>query len=118
MARLFHFTIFVSLTLGLLLGGGRVSQASVSMLSSQDLKTYCLSTYDIDLGYCAGYVTAVADLMVEHRIYGYEACHMEQMAPQKMVAHVRGYIRKNPGVIKGNARLMIARILSELFPCL
>lgn len=93
-------------------------QASTSMLSSQDIKTYCLSDYDIDVGYCAGYVTAVADLMVEHRIYGLEACYMELKSPQKMVQYVRAYIRKNPSIVQGNARFMIANILAQLYPCL
>lgn len=92
-------------------------QASTAMLSSQDIKTYCFSDYDIDVGYCAGYITAVADLMVEHRIYGFEACYMELKSPQAMVQKVRGYIRKDPSIIRGNARYMIAHILAQLYPC-
>lgn len=86
-------------------------------ISAQDLKTYCFSAYDTDFGYCAGYVTGVADLMHEHTIYGFETCNMQMVKSQQMVDIVKNFINKNPSEVKGNARYLVAQALSKAFPC-
>ena len=95
-----------------------VSKASVDyFISAPDLKTYCFSAYDTDFGYCAGYVTGVADLMHEHTIYGFETCNMQMVKSQQMVDIVKNFMNKNPGQVKGNARYLVAQALSKSFPC-
>ncbi len=88
-----------------------------ALVTGHDFKTHCFSPYDTDSGYCAGYVTAITDLMVEHRIYGLEACNVSFIRSQQLVDTVRLYIQKNPKSLNGTARLLVAQAISEAFPC-
>lgn len=87
-------------------------------ISATQLKTYCMSHYDVDQGYCAGFITGVADIMQEHRLYHFEACNMAHLRPQQIVNHVKHVMAQAaPDKIKGNARLFVAYALADKFPC-
>lgn len=92
-------------------------KASQSLVTGHDFKTHCFSPYDTDSGYCAGYVTAVADLMIEHRLYGFEACNIGFIRSQQFVDTVRLYMKKHPESLNSNARLIVAQAIAKAFPC-
>lgn len=89
-----------------------------SYMSGHDLKTYCMSSYDTDFGYCAGYVTGVADLMFEHSLYGLQACHNQYIKSQQLVDMVRIHMKEHPEQLGKNARFLVADILAQSYPCL
>ncbi len=87
-------------------------------IAATQLKTYCMSHYDVDQGYCAGFVTGIADIMQEHRLYHFEACNMAHLRPQQIVDHVKQVMAQaQKDKMQGNARLFVAYALAHKFPC-
>lgn len=93
------------------------AQSDQAYWSGRDLKAYCLSDYDVDYGLCSGYITAVADLMIEHNLYGLQSCHSNLVRPQQLVDLVVTSLRKNDQTPPGNARYIVASVLAKSFPC-
>jgi len=85
--------------------------------SAGDLAVLCNSQYDTDYGYCAGYITAVAEIIRTNSIDGYKACNTGQTRSQQFVDIVKTFIVKNPDLRTYSAREVVARALARAFPC-
>ena len=50
-----------------------------------ELHDMCTSTSDVDYGYCAGYVSAVAHMLLTQHVDGYRACNHANVRSQQFV---------------------------------
>lgn len=81
------------------------------------LEQFCVSRYDTDYGYCAGYITSVADIMLQYELYGYSACFSSAIKSQQLIDNVIAYIQKHPEEVPRPAKEVVARALATSFPC-
>ncbi len=86
-------------------------------LSAANLEALCDGGYDIDVGFCAGYVTAIADLMADQSLYGFRACLLGPVRSQQLMDNVTGILRASPDRARFAARTVVAESLSRSFPC-
>ena len=67
---------------------------------------------------CRGYIRAVADIMVAgHRIDGRVACPTDLSKREELLAAVKGWINDHPQDLQEAAYSLVARALSEIYPC-
>mgnify|MGYP003377021431 CR=1 FL=1 len=95
--------------------GGRA--LAPGRLSAANLTALCEGGYDIDVGFCAGYVTAIADLMGDQPLYGFRACLLGPVRSQQLMDNVTGILRASPDRARFAARTVVAESLSRSFPC-
>lgn len=106
------------LILGLVITGFFCPATVQAYGANQQLKVFCSSPHDLDYGYCAGFVTAIADIMISNSVEGYRACNHNLVQSQQLVDIVRKAFRQTPaGVTAPHERTVIAKALSEAFPC-
>jgi len=86
-------------------------------LTSKDLKNFCKGQYDIDYGYCAGYLAAVSEIMIDHEIYGTRACGHGPVASTQLMELMQGYYKSNPSAELQPASVATAQALSRFFSC-
>lgn len=86
-------------------------------LSGHDLSAFCASKYDVDAGFCAGYVTAVAELMLDHALYGLRACNHGPVRSQQLMDIIKMSQRRNPAWQDAAASTSTAAALADAFPC-
>lgn len=84
-----------------------------ALLSAAKLAQFCMSRYDTDYGFCAGYVTAVAEDMAE----GARACHYGAARSQQFVDLFKAYAQANPDALNVPARQAVASALARAFSC-
>ena len=92
--------------------------ASPSYLTGAELKTQCSSKFDTDYGMCAGFVTAVADVLLTQQVDNIRACHKSTIRTQQLMGIVTTYINKHPDSAHAPARTVVAQALARAFPCL
>ncbi|MBV1929372.1 MAG: hypothetical protein KUG81_07675 [Gammaproteobacteria bacterium] len=63
------------LFLSTLSGTVKASQDSYYMTGAE-LEKFCNSTYDTEYGYCAGFITAIADVMLVQNVEGLSLIHI------------------------------------------
>lgn len=85
--------------------------------SGYELFSACTSHYDTDYGYCAGYVTAVADVLLQQPLYGFGACNHAPVKSQQLVDLVTLFLEDNPELQSRPAKLVVAMALARAFPC-
>lgn len=85
--------------------------------SGYELFSACTSHYDTDYGYCAGYVTAVADVLLQQPLYGFSACNHAPVKAQQLVDLVTLFLEDNSELQARPAKLVIAMALARAFPC-
>ena len=107
----------VIVVLVLLSGSAFAQDMSPSSSTGRDLYLLCSSKYDTDYGYCAGFVTAIAEMMAIQDINGLRACHIESTRSQQLVDNVRVYLTANPDLHSYSASDIVARALARAFPC-
>lgn len=81
------------------------------------LEQFCTSRYDTDYGYCAGYVTSVADILLQYELYGYSACFSSAIKSQQLIDNVVAYLKENPQEVTLPAKEVVAKALATAFPC-
>ena len=81
------------------------------------LLQFCSSGYDTDYGYCAGYVTAIADTMLQYELYGLNACPGPAVKSQQLLDNVLTYLKNNPDLHGLPAKEAVAHSLAGRFPC-
>lgn len=92
--------------------------AANDRLSAGELMQMCSSTHDVDYGYCAGYVTAIADQMLSTGTAGGErACNHEGVRSQQYVDVFRAYAEIFPERLKDEAERTVAASFARAFPC-
>lgn len=105
------FTLFLLLT-------PSVARASADRLAASDLARLCSSSSDVDYGYCAGYITAIADgILSAGSIGGYSACNHAHVRSQQYIDVFRAYAEIFPGKMNGDAETAVAAALARSFPC-
>lgn len=86
-------------------------------LSGRDLINFCKGQYDIDFGYCAGYMAAISEVMMDHTVYGQAACNHGAVAPQQLVELLKQRASQDPSIELQPASAAAAHVLSSAFRC-
>lgn len=86
-------------------------------LSAADLMELCAGKYDVDLGFCAGYVSAIADVMIDQPLYGFRTCAHESVRSQQIMDNVILKIKAMPDRSGYAARAVVADSIARSFPC-
>ncbi|HTW52659.1 MAG TPA: Rap1a/Tai family immunity protein [Stellaceae bacterium] len=78
----------------------------------------CTATIGAYMDFCYGYIDAVADyLFQKHAMGPYAACAAKPPDDSLLRFVVVQFLRKNPALRDQGAAELIARALSEKFPC-
>jgi hypothetical protein len=78
----------------------------------------CTATIGAYMDFCYGYIDAVADyLFQKHTMGEYTACVTKTPDDSQLRFVVVRFLRANPAVRHENAPELVARALSEKFPC-
>ncbi len=86
-------------------------------ISGRKLLHFCNGKTDIDYGYCAGYLTSMAELMLDHKLYRIQACNHAGVKSQQLVELFRLYAGSNNDLLDYPATMIVAKMLSSSFPC-
>ena len=82
------------------------------------LLQYCTATIGAEMAFCFGYIDGIADLLLEHHeVEGFGACITAQSDDPQLRNVVTAFLRKNEGIHHLAAPGLVARALSEAFPC-
>lgn len=88
-------------------------------MTAAELAVMCSSKSDLDYGYCAGYVTSVADGMIAAgSIGGYSACNHAHVKSQQYIDVFSAYAEMFPEKLSGDAETVVAAAVARAFPCL
>ncbi len=102
-------------------GFGIASEAKAQEIAFYDtaavLEQFCTSRYDTDYGYCAGFITSVADILLQYELYGYSACFSSAIKSQQLIDNVVSYLKDHPEEITKPAKEVAAKALATAFPC-
>ncbi|MEZ0222951.1 MAG: Rap1a/Tai family immunity protein [Alphaproteobacteria bacterium] len=101
----------------LLLITGAAQAADHSRLTASQLNEMCHSESNLDFGYCAGYVTAVADELLYASLGEYRACNHAAVKSQQYVDIFRNYVASYPEALGKPADLAAAAAFARAFPC-
>lgn len=93
------------------------AQAGEQGVSAGQLKAYCTGQYDVDAGFCAGYVTAIADLMKQQTLAGYTVCNLGPVGSQQLMELVQIQMQEQGGDPAQNATTMAAETFARFYPC-
>ncbi len=92
--------------------------AANDRLSAAELMQMCSSTHDVDYGYCAGYITAIADQMLSTGTAGGErACNHAGIRSQQYVDVFRSFAEVFPERLRDQAERTVAASFARAFPC-
>lgn len=91
--------------------------AAASGLSGHDLLAMCNSRYDTDYGFCAGYVSAIANALLDGPVNGERACNHAPVRSQQLIDLYRSYAEIFPENMRGAAAKNVAIAISRGFPC-
>lgn len=100
-----------------LIGSAAGAMAAEGGLAARTLSGYCNSAYDVDAGFCAGYVTALAEIMLDQPLYGFHACGHAPVRSQQLMEIAAENLRQEEDGTTGSARLKVAGTLARSFPC-
>lgn len=90
--------------------------AANDRLSAAELMQMCSSTHDVDYGYCAGYITAIADQMLSTGTAGGErACNHAGVRSQQYVDVFRSFRGNLSRAIAGSGRTHRCGVLCPSF---
>lgn len=90
--------------------GGVAKAATAPSMSAGDLQGMCLSSYDVEYGWCAGYVTALAEA-------GGGACQDAPVRSQQYVDIFKAYMEVFPEAKKSPAPQAVSAAMARAFPC-
>ena len=85
--------------------------------TAQQLADWCNSDYDTEYGICAGYLTAVADIMLQQDVHGISACNHKAVKSEQLIKLYTQYLQNNVAHGARPARDVVAEALSRAFPC-
>lgn len=110
--------LFLCLILGTV-APQNVRAASVNSdgLTGQELLRLCSSKYDTEYGFCAGYISAIANVMLSDDVGGARACTHGPVRTQQLIDIYRSYAEIFPENLKGSATKNVAVSISRGFPC-
>lgn len=85
--------------------------------SSVQLYNLCASKYDTDYGYCAGYVSAIANILLNETVGGFRACNLGIVRSQQFVDIFKAYAAREQQNLPADANVAVAASLAQAFPC-
>lgn len=88
-----------------------------SALSGQHLMSFCNSKYDVDAGFCSGYIAAIAETMAVQQTYAQHSCGHAGVKPQQWMDTVKIEVDANPSLVQLPAGVMVAQIVAMSYPC-
>ncbi len=117
MRRVLFIFAFLCLSVSALANDRMQINNPQSHLSGRDLMNFCKGQYDIDFGYCAGYMAAISEVMMDHAVYGQTACNHAMVAPQQLVELLKKQAAHDPSLELQPASVAAAEALSNSFRC-
>jgi hypothetical protein len=88
-----------------------------AQITGKDLMNMCAGKYDIDYGYCAGYLAAISEIMLTHPVYGKQACNHGPVGAQQLMELYRQNMEENPAAQMQPASAATAQTLARFFQC-
>lgn len=96
---------------------GKAPAANSEGLTGTELLAMCNSTYDTDYGFCAGYVSALANALLAGPVAGEAACSHGPVRSQQLIDIYRTYAELFPENMKGAAAKTVSASIARAFPC-
>lgn len=91
--------------------------AQEQSVSAAQLQSYCAGQYDVDAGFCAGYVTAIADLMKQKALPGYTVCNLGPVGSQQLMELVTIQMQEYTQAPAQSATSVTLDTLARFYPC-
>ncbi len=120
MNRQFTIVLFAFFTIfGLL----NTAQAQIKeVMTALQLEALCTSRYDVDAGFCAGYVTAVAERLMSESSTASggstgRVCLSPAITPETLITHVRSVWQTSPPTPQDFAAESVELALRQRFEC-
>ena len=90
--------------------------------SGNDLFDFCNQSPNFFYGMCAGYIVGVADAMMGSQaaggsMAGWNACFPQNVSNTQVRDIALKFLNAHPEIRHANAAPLVARALSEAFPC-
>jgi len=111
------FTVFALALLFCFASPARATDPGSGALSAGDLHGLCTSSSDIDYGYCAGYVSAVAHVLLDQPVGGVRACHHANVRSQQLIDTFNSWTELFPERMGDDAATAVAAAFARAFPC-
>lgn len=86
-------------------------------MTGTELLKLCNSTYDTDYGFCAGYISGIANALLAGPVAGETACNHQPVRSEQLIDIYRNYAEVFPGNMKGSAAKTAAAAVARAFPC-
>lgn len=86
-------------------------------MTGHELLAMCSSRYDTDYGFCAGYVSGIANAMLAGPVSGERACSHGPVRSQQLIDLYRSYAEVFPENLRGAAAKNVAVAIARGFPC-
>jgi hypothetical protein len=86
-------------------------------MTGHELLAMCNSRYDTDYGFCAGYVSGIANAMLAGPVNGERACSHGPVRSQQLIDIYRSYAEVFPENLRGAAAKNVAVAIARGFPC-
>ncbi len=111
--------VFISvLSLGVLWGGPLRAEIGATFATGDNLVGWCSSDNQAERNYCSTYVAGIADVMAYSPVGSFRACLPKDSAGIERAADaVRAWLEVHPEDYHFKAVSLVARALSESYPC-
>ncbi len=86
-------------------------------MTGTELLKLCNSTYDTDYGFCAGYISGIANALLAGPVAGETACNHQPVRSEQLIDIYRNYAEVFPGNMEGSAAKTAAAAVARAFPC-
>jgi hypothetical protein len=103
--------------LGTICLSGVASPAHATFQKGAELYRDCSASEIVELSYCLGFIVGVADSLTGGPLNGFRACIRPSTTAEQVRAIVMEGLKKNPSERRYPAFNVIAKYLSEAFPC-
>jgi len=91
--------------------------ANSAGITAQELLKMCNSTYDTDYGFCAGYISALANALLTGPVSDEAACSHGPVRSQQLIDIFRAYAELFPEQMPGPAAKTVSAAIARAFPC-
>ncbi len=86
-------------------------------MTGQELYTLCTSNFNTDYGFCGGFITGVAEVMIHQNVGPYRSCNHGTVRSEQLISITKKFIEKNDDTMAQDGRTVVARALNRAFPC-
>lgn len=110
-------TMFICLAIFLFFGISADLHTAKAQTPSSLLIRLCQAPYDIDQGFCAGYLTAMRDVMNDYSLYGNTTCGGRGVGPQQLADNFADFIDTKENHTRQPAGELSAKFMADRFGC-